>query len=82
MKHHTTEDKNHQTHARSLLADIEGAPGTILPRRETIVEWLNGYLLRTDRRGYVMDPTEADDLIELDKFLRLHAVPVAVRAAA
>ena len=82
MKHYTAEVKSNQTHAKSLLAGIQGAPETYLPRREIIVDWLNGYLLRSDRRGYVVDPTEADDLIQLDKFLRTHQVPIAARAAA
>ena len=80
MKHYTAGEKPNQTHARSLLAGIEGAPETYLPRREIIVDWLNGYLLRSDRRGYVMEPTEADDMVALDKFLRTHEVPVASRA--
>jgi FAD/FMN-containing dehydrogenase len=82
MKHSTAEEKPNQTHARSLLADIQGAPETFLPRRETIVDWLNAYLLRSDRRGYVMEPTEADDLAAVEKLLRSHKVPVAARAAA
>jgi len=64
-------------HAKALLADIQGAPSTFLPRRDALVDWLNAYLLRSDRRGYVMDPTETADLLELEKFLRTHDVPVA-----
>ena len=82
MKHYTAEEKKNQTHAKALLAGIEGAPDTYLPRRAVIVDWLNGYLLRSDRRDYVMDPTEADDLAELEKFLRQHDVPVTALAAA
>ena len=82
MKHATAEEKPNQIHARSLLADIQGSPDTALPRRETIVDWLNSYLLRSDRRSYVMQPTEADDLIAVDKFLRTHHIPVAVHSAA
>jgi hypothetical protein len=77
MKHHTAEETTNQVHAKSLLADIQGAPDTVLPRREAITEWLNGYLLRSDRRDYVVDPIETNDLAELDKFLRSHEVPVA-----
>ena len=77
MKNHIADGNTNQAHAKSLLADIQGAPETYLPRREVIVEWLNGYLLRSDRRGYVMDSTETDDLVELEKFLRTHEVPLA-----
>jgi hypothetical protein len=77
MKHYTADEKGTQTHAKALLADIQGAPSTFLPRRETLVDWLNAYLLRSDRRGYVVDATETADLAELEKFLREHDVPVA-----
>lgn len=77
MKYYTADEKTTQTHAKSLLAGITGAPETYLPRRAVIVDWLNGYLLRSDRRGYVMDPAESEDLIALDKFLRAHEVPLA-----
>jgi hypothetical protein len=46
------------------------------------VGWLDAYLLRSDRRGYVMDPTEADDFIALDAFLRGQDVPLLIAAAA
>ena len=81
MKHYTAEEKPIQTHARSLLADIQGAPETFLPRREPIVDWLNAYLLRSDRRGYVTEPAEAADLVAVEKLLRSHKVPVAARVA-
>jgi hypothetical protein len=77
MKNHTAEEKTNQLLAKSLLADIQGAPTAFLPRRDTLVDWLNAYLLRAARPGYVMDPTEADDLAELEKFIRAHDVPVA-----
>jgi hypothetical protein len=81
MKHYTAEEKSNQAQARSLLAAIQAAPDTLLPRRETIVEWLDGFLLRSDRRGYVVAPTEADDLNALEKFLRSHKVRVEAPAA-
>jgi hypothetical protein len=76
----TTAGKEIQTQARALLADIEGAPTTSLPRRETIVDWLNAFLVRTDKKGYVLGETEAADLNELDQFLRTYDVPVAAAA--
>jgi hypothetical protein len=35
-----------------------------------MVDWLNAFLLRSDRRGNVAEPTEAEDLTALDQFLR------------
>ena len=80
MKHHTPDEESNQVHARSLLADIQGAPQTALPRREALVDWLNALLARAERRGYVMAPTETADLVALEKFLRSHEVPVAAGA--
>jgi hypothetical protein len=77
MKHYTADEKANQTQAKSLLAGIQGAPETYLPRRAVIVDWLNSYLLRSDRRDYIMDPAEGDDLNALEKFLHTHAVPTA-----
>lgn len=80
MKPNNAEEKTHQTQARALLADIQDAPETIIPRREAIVDWLNAYLLRSNRKEYVMEQTDADDLIALKKFLRAYQVPVAFPA--
>ena len=80
MKNHTAGEQSNQVHARALLADIQGAPQTSLPRRETLVDWLNAFLVRADRRGYVSEATETADLVALDKFLRSHEVPVAAAA--
>jgi hypothetical protein len=82
MEPSSTESGPNQTHARSLLADLKRAPGTPIPRRETIVDWLNAYLVRSDKTGYVAGPEEAADLIALDEFLRSHQIPVAVESAA
>jgi hypothetical protein len=79
---HTADENTNQTQARALLADIQGAPTTLIPRREPIVGWLTAFLLRSDRTGYVMGATEADDLIALDQFLRTYQVPIAGRTAA
>ena len=79
---HSTEGTTNQTQARALLADIDGVSATALPRRDTIVRWLNAYLDRSSQTGYVMGETEAADLIALDQFLRAHGVPVAGGAAA
>jgi hypothetical protein len=71
-----------QTRARSLLADIQGAPDTALPRRELIVEWLRSYLLRSHRSGSAEEAAETGDLLALEQFLRAHDVPAASPAGA
>jgi hypothetical protein len=80
MNSATDEKKTSQTHARALLEDIQRAPEIALPRRETLVDWLNAFLLRAGRRGYVMAQAETEDLIALDRFLRSLNIPVAAEA--
>jgi len=46
----------------------------------TIVDWLEAYLRRSDRRGYVMDPAEDSDLNALARFLRVNGIAVSVAA--
>ena len=77
MNTDTAETRTNQVHARSLLTDIQNAPDIALPRRETLVDWLNAYLVRAERRGYVGAPAETDDLVALDKFLRSVRIPAA-----
>jgi hypothetical protein len=67
----------HLTHARALQADILAAPDIWLPRRDILLDWLNGFLLRAKAPRYELAETEAADLKELDQFLRGKAVPVA-----
>jgi hypothetical protein len=72
------ETLNHYvTQARALRADILGAPTVWLPRRETLLEWLNGFLLRAQKTRYELGETEANDLVALDQFLRRKKIPVA-----
>ncbi len=75
--HLTFAGKTNQMQAQTLLADIEAAPSTALPRREAVVAWLNAFLARSNHKNYVMGETEADDLIALNKFLRTYDVPAA-----
>jgi hypothetical protein len=65
------------TQARALRADILGAPTVWLPRREILLEWLNGFLLRAEKSRYELGETEPGDLVALDHFLRKKRVPVA-----
>jgi hypothetical protein len=64
-------------HARSLRADILAAPTIWLPRRDIIVDWLNGFLQRAEKPSYDLGETEAADLTALEQFLRKKNVPVS-----
>jgi hypothetical protein len=72
-----TQSDPHLAHARSLRADILAAPSIWLPRREVLVQWLDGFLLRARVPAYALEETEAADLKALDLFLRGKMVPVA-----
>ena len=67
----------HVVHARALRADILAAPGVWLPRREILLDWLDGFLQRVNETNYKLGETETADLVALDKFLRKRSVPVA-----
>jgi hypothetical protein len=67
----------HLTHARSLQADILAAPAAWLPRREILLEWLNGFVTRAKKANYELGETEAADLVALEKFLRKKDIPAA-----
>jgi hypothetical protein len=72
-----TQSKNHLLHARSLRSDILAAPAVWLPRREVLLQWLDGFLLRARAPAYALEETEAADLEALDLFLRGKEIPVA-----
>jgi len=67
----------HLAHARALRADILGAPTVWLPRRESLLLWLNAFLKRAEAPRYVLDEMEAADLAALDQFLRKKKLPAA-----
>jgi hypothetical protein len=68
-----------RTHAKTMQTEIQSAPNTTLPRRQPILDWLKDFLLRSEKKGYVLGETEADDLTALQLFLREYGVPVLVR---
>ena len=67
----------HLRHARALRADILASPEVWLPRREILVEWLDGFVRRATAPSYDLGETEAADLTALENFLRRKKVPVA-----
>ncbi|GAB1489148.1 hypothetical protein MASR2M8_16000 [Opitutaceae bacterium] len=71
----------HLTHARSLLADMQAAPDAYLPRRAILSEWLHAFVARASLPRYELGLTEAEDLSELDTFLRSKDIAVTVAAA-
>jgi putative SOS response-associated peptidase YedK len=70
----------HVTHARALLADIHHSPDILLPRRETLTDWLDAFLVRAEAPAYDLQETEAADLIDLDQYLRTLKMPAAAPA--
>ena len=66
--------------ASALRADVLAAPTVWLPRREVLLDWLNGFLSRAKTPDYDLGETEAADLAALEKFLRKKKVPVATLA--
>lgn len=68
----------HFLQATALRADVLAAPSVWLPRREVLLDWLNGFLKRAEKPAYDLGETEAEDLKALDLFLRKKKIPVAV----
>ncbi len=77
----TAKDNPTQSQARSLLADIHGAATALIPRRDTIVTWLDAFLVRVGVRGYVAEQADTEDLAALDLFLRELQIPIAAQPA-
>ena len=67
----------HLTHAQALLTGIHAQPDAYLPRRDILVEWLDGFVVRAKSDHYVLGVTEADDLVALDGFLRGKDIAIA-----
>jgi hypothetical protein len=67
----------HFVQARALRADILAAPTVWLPRRDIIMDWLNGFLQRAEKPSYDLGETEAADLTALEQFLRKKNVPLS-----
>lgn len=68
------DEKNCQAKARGLLAAIQASISVFFPRRDPIVAWLNSFISRSTQKGFILGETEADDLTELEKFLRKYGV--------
>ncbi|MGD1029522.1 MAG: hypothetical protein ABSA05_00130 [Opitutaceae bacterium] len=63
--------------AQAMRDEILAAPDVWLPRRDTLLDWLNAFMKRAEKPSYELGATEADDLTALDRFLRRKKVPVA-----
>jgi hypothetical protein len=68
--------------AQTMRDEIIAAPDVWLPRRDTLLEWLNAFVQRAEMPSYELGSTEAADLTALDRFLRGKKVPVAQAQAA
>lgn len=75
-----TTPSKYQDFATSLLTDLRGSTD-LIPRREVLVNWLEDFLLRAAKRGFQMGPMEVEDLIALDRFIRVNGIPATVRVA-
>jgi hypothetical protein len=64
--------------ANSMRGEILAAPDVWIPRRDTLLDWLNAFLLRAAAPSYELGETEEDDLKALERFLRHRKVPAAL----
>jgi len=71
----------HQTYASSLLHDITAASADQLPRREILLDWLADFLRRTAAQGYAVAANDVENLVALDKFVRVNRIPASQRVA-
>ena len=78
----TNDGASKRIHAQAMQAEIQGAPETVIPRRQPILDWLKEFLLRSDKKGYVLGETEAEDLTALELFLREYKVPALAQNSA
>lgn len=72
---HTEDGQLKRSQATAMQSEIQGAPENLFPRRQPILDWLRDFLVRSDKKGYVLGETEADDLTALNLFLREYGVP-------
>ena len=70
----------YREYATSLLTDLQRSTD-LIPRREVLVNWLEDFLQRTAQRGFQMEPTEVEDLVAVDQFIRVNGIPATVRVA-
>ena len=61
----TADGATQRTRAKAMQVEIESAPNTLIPRRQPILDWLKDFLLRSEKKGYVLGETETDDLTAL-----------------
>ncbi len=61
-----------------MRGEILAAPDVWIPRRDTLLDWLNSFVLRAAAPNYELGETEDADLKALDRFLRHRKVPAAL----
>jgi hypothetical protein len=64
--------------ANAMRGEILAAPDVWLPRRDSLLDWLNAFVLRAAAPSYALGETEEADLKALDRFLRHRKVPAAL----
>lgn len=74
------EKNENLSRAQAMRDDILASPDVWLPRRDTLLDWLNAFVQRAAMPSYTIGETEAADLTALDRFLRNKKVPAVVQA--
>jgi hypothetical protein len=59
----------------SLVADIRASAGAGPPRRDDVLNWLAGFVLRSEKKGYSAEPGEMQNLVALDEYVRANQIP-------
>lgn len=76
-----TSSQPHQAYAHSLQADLQAAPRADVPRRDVLLGWLEDFLRRAAAKGFALASEDLENLIALDKFVRVNRIPATVRVA-
>lgn len=76
-----TSPATYRLYATSLLADVERAAESSLPRRGALADWLRDFLERSARRDYALASTERADLTAVHEHLRHCQVATSPREA-
>ena len=71
----------YQIYAQSLLVDIGAVTANLLFRREVLLGWLEDFATRAARKDFRIEPVEVENLIALDKYVRVNHIPATSRAA-
>jgi hypothetical protein len=63
--------------ALALQQSIMSSPEIWLPRRDSLLEWLNNFVKRAESSTFVLGETEAADLADLELFISKKKIQIA-----